>query len=108
MNQLDVLMESFREQYVGSRSEIVDPAEQPVVEQEEVHVDWVHRKEAQELVVQYWAPVVAVLATWLLKCLVICCRSAWVSFRRGRTLQRSLLDASGWESMGKEAISVLS
>ena len=47
MNQLDVLMDSFREQYVGSRSEIVDPAEKPVVEQEESHVDWVHRKEAQ-------------------------------------------------------------
>ena len=95
MSQLDVLVSSFSDQYVGDSSEIVDPAEQPVVEQEQAHVDWVHRKEAQELVLQYWAPVVAVLVTWFLKCLVMCCRSAWVSFRRGRTLQRSLLDASG-------------
>ena len=47
MNQLDVLVSSFRNQYVGDRSEVVASAEQPVVEQEQAHVDWVHRKEAQ-------------------------------------------------------------
>lgn len=115
---LNQLVSQFSQKFISSNSNAVVevttedalPTEvktsSEVEEQQLHHKALVDREEVWELMIRWWAPVVAVCLSYLIKCLIIFVRRVWVFRRRGQTLRSSILDATGWESLGKEILFV--